>query len=82
MPKYRKKPVVIEAVQWTGNNVGELRDFLKHIPHSPIEDLRPFEIETLEGNHKAIVTDFIIIGIKGEAYPCKEDIFLATYEKE
>lgn len=79
---WRKKPVVIQALQWTGNNVSEMRDFLKHNPHTEILDLNPFQIETLEGNHTAIVTDFIIIGIKGEAYPCKADIFLATYEKE
>lgn len=79
---YRKKPVIIRALQWTGNNISEMRDFLVHNPHSEILPLNSFIIETLEGNHTAIVTDYIIIGLKGEAYPCKEDIFLASYDKE
>lgn len=79
MEKYRKKPVVIEAIQWTGLNTGDVNTFAG----KDIETIRPnepFIIQTLEGEHKASVGDFIIKGIKGEFYPCKPDIFEATYE--
>lgn len=76
--KYRKKPVVIEAVQHTGGNHPAI-DFIS-------EGLYYFQncelyIKTLEGDHHASVGDYIIKGIKGEFYPCKPDIFEATYEK-
>ena len=80
--KYRKKPVVIEAVQWVGNP-----DEMP-IPPAPSELLRQralldapwWEIKTLEGWYKLTPGDWIIKGIKGEFYPCKPDIFAATYE--
>lgn len=79
--KYRKKPVVIEAVQWTGENLKEMRYFtgkplLFFDSHS-----RSFIIETLEGDMVASVGDYIIKGVQGEFYPCKPDIFEATYEE-
>jgi hypothetical protein len=58
MPKFRKKPVVIEAVECTEVTL----------------------IETLEGTMRAEVGDWIITGVKGERYPCKPDIFAATYD--
>jgi hypothetical protein len=58
--KFRKKPVVIEAVRHEGNE--------------------PLAIETLEGTMLAMPGDWIITGVKGERYPCKPDIFEATYE--
>jgi len=76
--KVRKKPVVVEAVQYIGtkesiakilsldNNIGLFPDHL--------------EIKTLEGTHRADIGDWIIKGIKGEFYPCKPDIFEKTYE--
>lgn len=85
---YRKKPVVIEAFQWTGE-----RD--KHeAPTWIVEAIRAgsvrFEntgtpraallIDTLEGTLRADPGDWIIQGVKGELYPCKPDIFAATYE--
>lgn len=79
MPKFRKKPVIIEAFQWTGKNTIEL---LHWINPDLSKDAKACEltIKTLEGDLKASVNDWIIKGIKGEFYPCKPDIFDATYE--
>lgn len=78
--RYKKKPIVIEAIQWTGNNDTEVQEFAK-LGYRDIEikdDI--IEIETLEGLMKANLGDYIIKGIKGELYPCKPEIFKATYE--
>ena len=77
--KYRKKPVVIEAVQWTGLNEDEIYEFTHGECQLCANDCRLF-IPTLEGSMEASVGDFIIRGVKGEYYPCKPDIFEATYE--
>lgn len=79
MPKYRKKPVVIEAVEWTGSNINEIMNFMnwRNAAH---DDRSGLVIHTLEGNHNASVGDFVIKGVKGEFYPCKPDIFAATYD--
>ena len=79
MPKYRKKPVEIEAVLWTGENIDELCSFMRwrNLDHDPRNGL---VIRTLEGQHKASVGDYIIKGVAGEFYPCKPEIFAATYE--
>jgi len=58
MTKYKKKPVVIDAVQLT----------------------RKITIETLEGSMVGNIGDWLITGVKGEQYPCKDDIFKETYE--
>ena len=73
---YRKKPVLIEAVQFTGN-FGEVEEFV-----GGDAELRNGElvIATLEGAMHASPNDWIIKGIKGEFYPCKPDIFAATYD--
>ena len=78
MAKYRKKPVVIEAVQWLGSNFGEMTDFMHDI--YGVDD-KNLIIPTLEGDMTAGMNDWIIKGVKGEFYPCKPDIFEATYEK-
>ena len=80
--KYRKKPVVIEAVQWSGNNLNEILDFMKDKQPNYYEDdeKKLLTIQTLEGNMIASVGDYIIKGVKGEFYPCKPDIFEQTYE--
>ncbi|MFB4472159.1 hypothetical protein ACDI16_04280 [Oceanobacillus caeni] len=79
MAKYRKKPVEIDAIQWTGDNVKEVSNFI-----SGTHSILPFAgivfIETLEGKMEANVGDYIIKGVKGEFYPCKPDIFKQTYE--
>lgn len=83
--KYRKKPVVIEAKQFTGmetdtfvfNGESVTKTFLVMV--NP-EKRKCLEIQTLEGTHRADPGDWIIRGVKGEFYPCKPDIFAATYE--
>lgn len=81
--KYKKKPVVIEAVQWTRFNTKEIEDFFgadtSKLEVDPIKGY--LYINTLEGRMRADDYDYIIRGIKGEYYPCKPDIFSATYEK-
>ncbi|MBL4574451.1 MAG: hypothetical protein JKY86_15460 [Gammaproteobacteria bacterium] len=78
--KYRKKPVVIDAVQWTGLNSVDICSFAGPSIES-IHPNKPFKINTLEGGHIASVGDYIIKGIAGEFYPRKPDIFKATYEE-
>lgn len=79
MKKYRKKPVVIEAVQFTGNNVDEILEFAKDSFNNP--STSEIVIPTLEGNMIASIGDYIIKGVNGEFYPCKPDIFDKTYEE-
>ena len=80
--KFRKKPVEIEAVQWTGNNVSEILDFVNHmdIRIQNHDDKTDLYINTLEGTMHASEGDWIIRGVHGEYYPCKPDIFEKTYE--
>lgn len=75
--KYRKKPVVIEAMRWTGDNEKEVYSFVGSKYYTKAGTLF---IETLEGDHIASVGDYIIKGVNGEFYPCKPDIFEKTYE--
>lgn len=82
--KYRKKPIVIEAVKyqaelgnnrvvnWLAQQGANIKDWLFYDGE--------ITIPTLEGNMKAIDGDWIIKGVKGEFYPCKPDIFAATYD--
>ena len=90
--KYRKKPVVIDAVQFTK----ELRDAVVlgevECPHGAIQGSASwhqkdrkvwqahFYIETLEGRMTVEIDDWIITGVVGEHYPCKPDVFEQTYE--
>lgn len=93
--KFRKKPVVIEAVQLSWENWSEICEFAdvgsledgkptgtsKDIEGEPLPNGGPgLLIPTLEGLHLANPGDWVIKGIKGELYPCKPDIFEATYE--
>lgn len=83
--KYRKKPVVIEAIKWDGNEstFEKIKDPKFNSLNRSVIFLRDgtLSIDTLEGVHKAIMGDFIIRGVKGEIYPCKADVFKMTYEK-
>jgi hypothetical protein len=94
MTKFRKKPVIIDAVLWTGNNHREMFNFLEdadddtimgaygknfYIDHNKVDG--GLVIKTLEGEHLASKGDLIIKGVNGEFYPCKPDIFEKTYEK-
>lgn len=104
--KFRKKPVVVEAVQWNvppadgsapswgreckdhpavrGTNYLEVHELLGTSGCSREEPYWDWSvmgvIETLEGRHVVIPGDWIITGVQGEHYPCKPDIFAATYE--
>ncbi|MCA1832580.1 MAG: hypothetical protein LC750_07585 [Actinobacteria bacterium] len=78
MAKYRKKPVVIEAVQWQGTNPDEVSAFC--VAGWFDGNDQSFIIPTLEGDMRANPSDFVIKGVKGEFYPCKPDIFEATYD--
>lgn len=92
MTRYRKKPIEIEAIQYTGNDY-EIANFMK-LPITALQtsvdavlradgDYRKnchIHINTLEGVMTANYGDYIIKGVKGEFYPCKPDIFDETYE--
>lgn len=75
--KYVKKPVTIEAVQWTGDNIDEIREFAGDVVSYEDSVMR---LSTPEGTVVASVDDYIIKGIDGEFYPCKPDIFVRTYD--
>jgi hypothetical protein len=75
---FRKKPVEIEAVQYTGDNGQEICLFVGEADRN---EKNQFLIHTLEGTMAADPGDWIIKGVKGEFYPCKPDIFEATYEE-
>jgi len=80
MAKFRKKPVVIEAIQFTGENFNEIDTFTGSKFWIRGEGNNFIEIQTLEGIMKASINDWIIKGINNEFYPCKPDIFEKTYE--
>ena len=76
--KFRKRPVVIEAVIWTGDNFEEME---AHFGRPLCMSNGKLVIDTLEGTMTASVGDYIVKGVHGEFYPCKPDIFNLTYEK-
>ena len=94
--KFRKKPVVIDAFQmtearrmdnsdwpnWLNSAWNEERDQVGSLQRADMTAVLPdmLEIVTLEGNHKVSWGDYIIRGVQGELYPCKPEIFVATYE--
>lgn len=89
--KYRKKPVVIEAFRYEPDAPG-MTEYVESLPDVREDFSRGGEpgyantphqclyIDTLEGTHRADPGDYIITGVQGERYPCKPDIFEATYE--
>ena len=86
--KYRKIPVVIEAIRWTGENVKEVKEFAgsKAMIHYQYTDITPdmpnvvLVLDTLEGEMTASKGDYIIKGVDNEFYACKPWIFEKTYE--
>jgi hypothetical protein len=91
MPHYRKKPVVIEALQYVGDGtIQAVNDWIVarggqpcgsvSITYDTGETRTSLSIETLEGTMWAQPGDYIVRGIEGEFYPCKPQIFEATYE--
>lgn len=87
--KFRKKPVVIEGMVLTDTNAGEVARWVTEGGHKAVVRGGPqggsmegtVIIHTLEGDHTASVGDIVIKGVAGEFYPCKPDIFAATYER-
>ena len=90
-----KKPVAIEAIEWTGENLRSVQEFIegksvdahscdiqaaKWYDYVSIVKRDGLIIKTLEGQHLATVGDYIIKGVKGEFYPCKPEIFKLTYD--
>ena len=81
MAKYRKKPVVIDAMQFTDDNKDRVFNFITCSCSADWEDGKPvLKIQTLEGVMTASLGDYIIRGVNGEFYPCKPDIFEKTYD--
>lgn len=85
--KFRKKPVVIEAIQWLGDKISEVPEWadeaqkkLRAEDGAVWRQGDTLRIATLEGTMTAQPGDWIIRGVTGELYPCKPDIFAATYE--
>lgn len=79
--KVRKKPVEVEAMQFTRGNGAAVWEWADSKPmYDPQGNVCGLRIYTLEGNMKADFGDWVIRGVKGEFYPCKPDIFEATYE--
>ena len=88
--KYRKKPVIIDAIEYLGDNIEELKEFCGDNLKITYYDaawkagkgpvIREIYIKTLEGDMKVVPGNMIIRGVQGEYYPCKSDIFKQTYE--
>lgn len=78
--KYRKKPVVIDAIQWTGDNYAEVFEFTEGNAWPTHSHSDTLAVSTLEGEVMATKDCYIIRGVNGEYYPCQEDIFNKTYE--
>lgn len=81
MPRYVKKPVEVEALEWTGENITEILVFCSDCYSYERNNVPVLAINTLEGNLTASLGDYVIQGIKGEFYACKPDIFLLTYDQ-
>ena len=84
MKKYRKKPIVIEALLWGAETTTEEMALFvgtKELTLKFFEGEPCLVIHTLEGDHFAKIGDYIIKGVSGEFYPCKPDIFGMTYEE-
>lgn len=80
--KFKKKPVIIEAIQWDGSYETQCKIIIWAFPRVAgwFDNAYYLAIETLEGVMRADPGDWIIKGVKGEFYPCKPDIFEQTYE--
>lgn len=78
--KYVKKPIEVEAIQWTGDNTTEVEKFINWRACQNIYG-KSMVIETPKGEIEALTGDYIIKDVDGEFYPCKPDIFKKTYEE-
>mgnify|MGYP003393791325 CR=1 FL=1 len=88
MAKYRKKPIIVEAFRWTGGPdqtedpewiVEAIKSGVAYFEDMHFEDFR-FRIKTLEGEMTVSPGDYVIKGVNDEIYPCKEDIFIKSYD--
>lgn len=81
--RYRKRPMVIEAMQWTGDNIHQIWDWAgAQDVYGPTEkNLNSLIISTLEGKMRCNLGDFVLKGIRGELYPCEKSIFIESYEE-
>jgi hypothetical protein len=89
---FRRKPVTIEAVRLDPHNLNEILGWIgrndgvampiRTSPQTASRITGSILIHTLEGDHRAEPGDWVIRGVKGEFYPCKPDIFEATYERD
>lgn len=80
--QFVKKPIIVEAIQWTGKNEHEVMKFVgSHCCLVNKSDGKALIINTLEGDHYASVNDWIVKGVKGEFYPVKPDIMEQTYNR-
>lgn len=77
--RYRKKPVEVSAVKWTGDNLNDIADLIGNASNVYRKN-NNLSIRTLEGTMTCSPGDWLIKGVKGEFYPCKPDIFTETYE--
>lgn len=80
--RWRKRPIVIEAIQYTPATEHAVTDWMRENRSTPTAASDGLIIETLEGAMKASSGDWIIRGVTGEFYPCKPDVFAATYSQE
>lgn len=80
--QFVKKPIIVEAIQWTGKNEHEVMKFVgSHCCLVNKSNGKALIINTLEGDHYASVNDWIVKGVKGEFYPVKPDIMEQTYTR-
>lgn len=80
--QFVKKPIIVEAIQWTGKNEHEIMKFVgSHCCLVNKSNGKALIINTLEGDHYASVNDWIVKGVKGEFYPVKHDIMEQTYTR-
>jgi hypothetical protein len=79
--RFRKKPVIIEAMQLTDSTLDEIFNWINTKDNiATLYDMSSIKISTLEGSMYARIGDWVIKGVNGEFYPCKPDIFEKTYE--
>lgn len=83
MKNYKKRPIIIQAVKWEGNNFDEVQE----LDYNPSNRVRQSNVEegkllivTLEGIMTATLGDWVVRGVEGELYPCKPSVFDSTYE--
>jgi len=80
--KFRKKPAVVDAIQWSGSNWHEAYEFAGHNVYTSNEDgVVTLRVKTLDSEGVIWPGDWLMKGVKGEFYPCRADIFTETYER-